>query len=692
MEEIADLCEGTGLPAAVPLIRKFADQRPDVAAASLLERLRERSVQVQTVHCNSVLGALKRARHWQHALWMFQLLPQFQLHPDGVSFNTLLSACSSAGRWDMALRLFSSMRQEMIEADRISYNAAIDACAKAMQWQRALHFFHQMEGKLILPNAVTLASVLSACDKGAQWPKAMALLSEAWRSTPMSLDVALYNSIFNILGKMSQWQDCLAGLQEMPLLRLRPNQISYVAAMTACSRGSHWAQACDLLKMMAAHTTPPNVISHNAALNALSSAKLWQRCLEMMESLEITWDSVSYCTTIGACGNAGNWQVVLLLLEQMRVPGTRPCLDRTVLDAGITACGRAEQWRMALHLLRQMPSKWTISPDEVSYNAAISACENGPWQHALELATEMWGATSAGLLPEITLGALSAAMRWAPWNACLALLGSMLDLHVMPSGICVGNLLRPLQETLGKEVGLEVLRDIQSFWAASPGSENSDVAGTPSSIGFSVLRASPGLLAVAKPGGVSTERVQELVSAALNAPLQLVSRLDLPTSGVLPLARSRGAELLRAQFTAGLVEKEYWCLCSGKAAVSSGTISKPLLVRHSSFNSLYAEVSDAGREARSDYQVAEVYEDEKSFPLTLMRVKPFTGRTHQIRAHMASIGLGIVGDPIYGQPELFPWCPRLFLHCRRLCLMDFDGQETVIEAPLPSDLREALRS
>lgn len=136
----------------------------------------------------------------------------------------------------------------------------------------------------------------------------------------MSLDVALYNSIFNILGKMSQWQDCLAGLQEMPLLRLRPNQISYVAAMTACSRGSHWAQACDLLKMMAAHTTPPNVISHNAALNALSSAKLWQRCLEMMESLEITWDSVSYCTTIGACGNAGNWQVVLLLLEQMRMP------------------------------------------------------------------------------------------------------------------------------------------------------------------------------------------------------------------------------------------------------------------------------------------------------------------------------------------------------------------------------------
>eukprot|EP00435_Cladocopium_sp_Y103_P004803 s2925_g1.t1 len=170
--------------------------------------------------------------------------------------------------------------------------------------------------------------------------------------------------------------------------------------------------------------------------------------------------------------------------------------------------------------------------------------------------------------------------------------------------------------------------------------------------------------------------------------LQLVSRLDLPTSGVLPLARSAASELLRAQFTAGLVEKEYWCLCSGKASASSGTISKPLLVKRSSFNSLYAEVSDAGREARSDYQVAEVYEDEKSFPLTLMRVKPFTGRTHQIRAHMASIGFAIVGDPIYGQPELFPWCPRLFLHCHRLCFMD----EAIIEAPLPSDLREALRS
>eukprot|EP00435_Cladocopium_sp_Y103_P049420 s516_g14.t3 len=508
MEEIADLCAGPGgLPAAVPLIRKFADQCPE-AAAALLERLKERSVQVQTVHCNSVLGALKRAGHWQHAFWIFQQLPQLQLHPDEVSFNTLLSACSSAGRWDVALRLFSSMRRKMVEADRISYNAAIDACAKAMQWQRALQFFHRMEGQLILPNAVTFTSVLSACDKGAQWPKAMALLSDVGRfEPPMSLDVALYNSIFNILGKMSQWQDCLAGLQEMPLLRLRPNQISYVAVMTACSRGSHWAQACDLLKMMAAHSTP-NIISRNAALNALSSANLWQRCLEMMFS-EISWDSVSYCTTIGACGNAGNWQVVLLLLEQMqRGRAHRPYLDRTVLDASITACGKAEQWQVALHLLRQMP-QWTISPDEVSCNAAISACENGPWQHALEVAAEMWGATGSrsatgdmctrtmkktnqensrneitstttSTLPEITLGALSAAMRWAP--------------------------------TLGKEMAFEVLRDIQSFWTAdTPArSENFREAArpgeTPSSIaGFSVLRASPGVWSISQWASSSSQ-------------------------------------------------------------------------------------------------------------------------------------------------------------------------------------------
>ncbi|CAE7374772.1 DNAH6 [Symbiodinium natans] len=63
-----------------------------------------------------------------------------------------------------------------------------------------------------------------------------------------------------------------------------------------------------------------------------------------------------------------------------------------------------------------------------------------------------------------------------------------------------------------------------------------------------------------------------------------------------------------------------------------------------------------------------------------------------IRAHLASVGLPILGDDVYGQPELYTFCPRLFLHCRRLELLALNGQELSLEAPLPADLHDVLDS
>ncbi|CAE7671751.1 rluC, partial [Symbiodinium pilosum] len=67
-------------------------------------------------------------------------------------------------------------------------------------------------------------------------------------------------------------------------------------------------------------------------------------------------------------------------------------------------------------------------------------------------------------------------------------------------------------------------------------------------------------------------------------------------------------------------------------------------------------------------------------------------RMHQIRAHMASIARPILGDAIYGGSRKLPTCPRLFLHCCRLKLMDLDARQVCLEAELPPALRSFLAS
>ena len=206
--------------------------------------------------------------------------------------------------------------------------------------------------------------------------------------------------------------------------------------------------------------------------------------------------------------------------------------------------------------------------------------------------------------------------------------------------------------------------------------------------------------------GVQTEVLVDELRNLLGHQLSMVSRLDLPTSGVLPIVEghvdSDVVAWYRSCFAGRLVSKEYICLCEGLSLGppgSAGVITEPLATRRLPDGGKMSEVSAQGRVAKTEYTVAQRYRSPTcagsggEAELTLLRVYPRTGRTHQIRAHMASLGRPLVGDLTYGSREpAVPECPRLFLHCHQVSLTDAAMQTFTAVAGLPRELREVLSS
>lgn len=163
----------------------------------------------------------------------------------------------------------------------------------------------------------------------------------------------------------------------------------------------------------------------------------------------------------------------------------------------------------------------------------------------------------------------------------------------------------------------------------------------------------------------------------------IVHRLDRDTSGVMVVAKHEVARAnLVRQLAERRVQKTYLALVRGEPRPPAGVIEAPL-GRDPRHRQRMAVV-EGGREARTQYQVRERFAGA-----ALLEVRPETGRTHQVRVHLAAIGHPVLGDPVYGRrSELVP---RQFLHALRLRLrLPSSGEEREFEAPLPQDLEAAL--
>lgn len=206
------------------------------------------------------------------------------------------------------------------------------------------------------------------------------------------------------------------------------------------------------------------------------------------------------------------------------------------------------------------------------------------------------------------------------------------------------------------------------------------------------------LLVINKPAGITVNKaettrgqitVEDWLPATNLERRGIVHRLDKDTSGLLIIAKTQPVfKGLQRQFKQRLVEKTYWTLVHGRVEPKSGQINLP--VARNPMNRQRFGVFITGRPAISRYQVMKNYKD-----YSLVTVWPKTGRTHQIRVHFLHLGHPLVADPLYlGEKRLKQdhlWCPRLFLHCRKIRFTHPVNQEIIdLEAPLAHDLETAL--
>lgn len=218
-----------------------------------------------------------------------------------------------------------------------------------------------------------------------------------------------------------------------------------------------------------------------------------------------------------------------------------------------------------------------------------------------------------------------------------------------------------------------------------------------------ILYQDDALLVINKPAGVAVHGGSGISRGVIEQMrlehpefkfLELVHRLDRETSGVLLLAKKRSAlvELHRAM-REGETEKRYLTLVKGQWRNTKQSVQLPLLKYVTGSGERRVSVSDEGQAAHTVFTLKKTWSE-----FSLLEAELKTGRTHQIRVHLAHLGFPIAGDDKYGD---FPLnkalqkrgLKRMFLHACKMALKHpLTGEKLVLEAPLPEDLKMFLQN
>lgn len=215
----------------------------------------------------------------------------------------------------------------------------------------------------------------------------------------------------------------------------------------------------------------------------------------------------------------------------------------------------------------------------------------------------------------------------------------------------------------------------------------------PKDIPMDILYEDEDIIAVNKPRDMPTHPSMKhykdsLANAVMyyfrneNFTFRVVTRLDRDTSGVVLIAKNHlTAQKLNDDIKNQKVKKEYIAVVNGVPAPPSDRICAP--IRRLEESVILRCVAADGKEAITDYTT-----EKSANGLSLVRLYPLTGRTHQLRVHLSYIGVPIYGDDLYGAPQVGE---KTRLHCAKISFTHpASGEKIVIEAPTPNDMKKLI--
>jgi tRNA pseudouridine32 synthase / 23S rRNA pseudouridine746 synthase len=220
---------------------------------------------------------------------------------------------------------------------------------------------------------------------------------------------------------------------------------------------------------------------------------------------------------------------------------------------------------------------------------------------------------------------------------------------------------------------------------------------TPEQLHARLLYRDALMLIIDKPAGLAVHpgpkggpNLEDLLGAlrfGLPRRPELAHRLDRDTSGCLVLGRHhRALRRLGRLFAAGRVDKTYWAVVEGAPPAEQGRIDLPL-GRRSRERGWWMKVDPNGQPSITDYRVL-----GRTDRLSWLELQPLTGRTHQLRVHLAALGCPVLGDPIYGHARSGDLArPPLHLHARAVAVPLYDTRPPIAAtAPPPAHMLDAL--
>ncbi len=201
------------------------------------------------------------------------------------------------------------------------------------------------------------------------------------------------------------------------------------------------------------------------------------------------------------------------------------------------------------------------------------------------------------------------------------------------------------------------------------------------------------LIAVNKPAGINSQRTPYQLKGTLEfwvteyfkslgsaEPARVVHRLDRGTSGAMLFPKQKqAAAWLSSRFQDGLVDKLYLALVSNSPSQERWTVDAPI----GKVASARYGIVQGGKSAVTEFRLL-----SSSGEISLVEARPLTGRTHQIRVHLASEGLPIIGDSSYGGLA----AGRMMLHCAEMAFRNPGGKEIRVKAPLDVEFEECRNS